>query len=206
MSRRERDSVSRPNWRFIKLLSCPSWCTPARHGQFTAGMLKSWTGYTWITCAGYSIYSGRTRSQTLKSSTAQNSRASTLSWAQPSFADLVMLPECLPKRLFYSGRTVGKQSVGTLKASLKDFNINPESWEGLAAERCTWCSLIRKGAISSEKNRVSQAEKKRELRKSGATSTSTPGSVHVCSTCSRTFRAWIGLISHSRTHRPQSLD
>ena len=29
---------------------------------------------------------------------------------------------------------------------------------------------------------------------------------HDCSTCSRTFRARIGLISHSRTHRPQSLD
>ena len=122
--------------------------------------------------------------------------------------------ERLPKRLFYSELTVGKWSVGgqrkrykdTLKASLKDFNINPESWKGLAAERCTWRSLIRKGAISSEKNRVCQTEKKRELRKSGATSASTPGSVHDCSTCSRTFCAQIGLISHSRTHRPQSLD
>ena len=48
-----------------------------------------------------------------------------------------------------------KRFKDTLKASLKD--INPESWKGLAAERCTWRSLIRKGAISSEKNRVSQA-------------------------------------------------
>ena len=54
MSGRESDSVSIPNWRFITPLSCPSWCTPARHGQFTAGVLKSWTGSTWIACAGYS--------------------------------------------------------------------------------------------------------------------------------------------------------
>ena len=54
--------------------------------------------------------------------------------------------ERLPKRLFYSELTVGTWSIGgqrkrykdTLKASLKDFNINPESWKGHAAERCAW--------------------------------------------------------------------
>ena len=128
--------------------------------------------------------------------------------------------ERLPKRLFYSELTVGKLTVGKrsvggqrkrhmdhLKASLKNFNINPESRDVLgAASSGRAPSPLKRTGSAKQRRRGSSAEKKRELRKSGATSASTPGSVHDCSTCSRTFRARIGLISHSRTHRPQSLD
>ena len=118
----------------------------------------------------------------------------------------------LPKRLFYGELAEGKRSVGgqrkrykdTLKVSLKDFGINPDCWESLAAERSAWRCQIRKGAATYEQQRIHLAEKKREQRKSRTSTASSPGDNHVCPTCQRTFRARIGLISHSRTHpRPQ---
>ena len=114
----------------------------------------------------------------------------------------------LPKRLFYGELAEGKRSVGgqrkrykdTLKASLKDFSIDPTCWESLTEDRGACRSLVRDGATAHEENRTMLAEKKRELRKSRASSVGSPGDDHVCPTCHRSFRARIGLISHSRTH------
>ena len=54
----------------------------------------------------------------------------------------------LPKRIFYGELVTGKRTTGgqykrykdTLKASLKNFNINPDTWENLAATRTAWRS------------------------------------------------------------------
>ena len=116
----------------------------------------------------------------------------------------------LPKRMFYGELASGKRTTGgqfkrykdTLKASLKKFNINPDTWENTAAVRTTWRSVIRRGAIQYEDNRLKKAEEKRaERKKKTNTETTIPNSTDfVCQICQRHFRARIGLISHARTH------
>ena len=120
----------------------------------------------------------------------------------------------LPKRIFYGELATGKRTAGgqykrykdTLKASLKNFNINPDTWENLAAIRTTWRSEIRRGATQYENTRIKKAEDKRAERKNRMhTESSIPNSSDfVCQTCQRHFRARIGLISHTRTHQPKN--
>ena len=118
----------------------------------------------------------------------------------------------LPKRIFYGELATGKRTTGsqfrhyTLKASLKNFNINPDTWENLAAIRTTWCSEIQRAATQYENIRMKKAEDKRAERKNRMYTESTiPNSTDfVCQTCQRYFRARIGLISHTRTHQPKN--
>ena len=64
----------------------------------------------------------------------------------------------LPKRIFWGELATGKRTTGsqykrykdTLKASLKNFNIDPDTWENLAAIRTTWRSEIRRRATQYE--------------------------------------------------------
>ena len=123
---------------------------------------------------------------------------------------IVRMPNTrLPKRLFYGELTEGKRSQGgqkkrykdTLKVSLKSFNISPNTWEIEALNRPVWRSNTSKGATSYEQNRIAEARRKRVLRKSRDNSMVAD---HLCPTCGRGFRARIGLISHSRTHRTRS--
>lgn len=116
----------------------------------------------------------------------------------------------LPKRLFYGELITGKRSHGgqkkrykdTLKASLKRCNIPHTTWEEAAKHRPTWRSLVRSGVADFEEKRISDSEKKRQLRKDRASSTSRSGSPpHIpCPHCNRHFHAKIGLFSHLRTH------
>ena len=118
--------------------------------------------------------------------------------------------------LLYGELSDGKRSVGgqkkrfkdTLKASLKSFDIDTGTWDKDAGERPKWRSLIFKGCQTSEERRTIEAQQKRELRKSRAASTTTLTTAVdpslICPTCSRSFRAKIGLISHLRTHKPRS--
>ena len=116
----------------------------------------------------------------------------------------------LPKRIFYGELATGKRTTGgqfkrfkdTLKASLKKF-INPDTWENTAAVRTTWRSVIRRGAIQYEDNRLKKAEEKRaERKKKTNTETTIPNSTDfVCQICQRHFRTRIGLISHARTRK-----
>ena len=86
----------------------------------------------------------------------------------------------------------------TLKASLKDFNIQTESWD-----RTKWRGRIKRGAGEYEAKRISEAEQKRAQRKARAKASPTELSSWdlSCSICNRQFRAKIGLISHLRTHK-----
>ena len=54
-----------------------------------------------------------------------------------------------------------KRYKDTLKASLNDFNIPPESWEQIAQDRSKWRCLIRKGADDYEAKRVYEERKAR---------------------------------------------
>ncbi|XP_072179303.1 uncharacterized protein [Diadema setosum] len=63
-----------------------------------------------------------------------------------------------PKKLFYGELAVGKRKVGgqkkrfkdNLKFYLKDFSINTESWETLAADRPSWRHAVAVGARRAE--------------------------------------------------------
>ena len=113
----------------------------------------------------------------------------------------------LPKRLLFGELQEGKRARGapkkrykdSLKASLKAFNINPDSWEAAAQDRSGWRAAVHEGAKSCEANRTSAAEQRRQARKNSAkdpTAATIP-----CPRCPRLFRAKIGLTSHLRTHR-----
>ena len=120
----------------------------------------------------------------------------------------------LPKRIFYGELVTGKRTTGgqykcykdTLKASLKNFNINPDTWENLAATRTAWRTEIWRGATQYENIRIKKAEDKRAERKNRMyTESSIPNSTDfVCQTCQRHFTTRIGLISHTRTHQPKN--
>ncbi len=119
----------------------------------------------------------------------------------------------IPKQLLSVELADGKRSVGgqkkrfkdTLKASLKSFDIDIDTWDKVAVDHPTWCSLTKKGRLIHEERITAGAKKKQELRKSRAASSSTSvfiDSSLVCSTCGRSFKARIGLNSHfNRTHR-----
>ena len=65
-----------------------------------------------------------------------------------------MPDERLPKKILYGELQVGKRFHGgqkkpykdTLTASLKDFNIQKESWEQIAQDRTKWRGLIKRGS------------------------------------------------------------
>ncbi|KAI8492323.1 hypothetical protein Bbelb_297760 [Branchiostoma belcheri] len=120
---------------------------------------------------------------------------------------LVRMPDTrLPKRLLYSELAEGKRSVGgqkkrfkdTLKSSFKSFKIDTSTWESTAHNRAAWRSHISSGATLYEQSRIAEAVRKRASR---AAPTSRTPETHLCPTCGRTFRARIGLVSHSRTHK-----
>ena len=109
-----------------------------------------------------------------------------------------MPDERLPKKIFYGELQDGKRSQvdqkkrykGTLKASLKDFNIPTESWEQAAQDRTKWRSLINKGAPQFESKRICEAERKRIERKARAKGSSLDSaqSEFTCSICNQQFQ------------------
>ena len=95
-----------------------------------------------------------------------------------------------------------KRFKDTLKASLKDFAIDHNSWETTVQNRAAWRGVINKGAAAYDSRRLDAAKSKRATRKSRASSapeTHDPTALP-CPHCPRTFKAKIGLISHLRTH------
>ena len=120
-----------------------------------------------------------------------------------------MADDRIPKQLLYEELLNGKRKVGgqkkrfkdSLKVSLKDFCINTDTWESLAADRPAWRSAITAGANTAEQRRLHQAEEKRQMRKTRAANNGRNAATHHCSMCGRGFLARIGLISHLRTHR-----
>ena len=119
-----------------------------------------------------------------------------------------MSDERPPKKVFYGELPVGKRSQGgqkkrykyTLKASRKDFNTPPESWEQIALDRAKLHCLIWKGADDYEAKRICEAERKHKARAKGWSSESSFSELP-CSICNKQFTAKLGIISHQRTHQ-----
>ena len=76
--------------------------------------------------------------------------------------------ERLPERLVYGELQTGVRCHGgqkkrfqdTLKASMKDFGVDHNSWETLAQYRSAWPSAIHKGAEAYEQQRIETAKTK----------------------------------------------
>ena len=120
----------------------------------------------------------------------------------------------IPKQLLYGELSQGKRTAGgqkkrfkdSLKTALKDFDINPQSWESLAAERSAWRCAISLGARKAEEQRMTHARQKRERRKERTASAQPADPAFTCPECGRVCRARIGLTSHLRTHLPRAPD
>ena len=87
-----------------------------------------------------------------------------------------------------------------VKATLKAFNIKDAQLEGLAANRDTWRATVHKCAAACEADRITVAEKRRQIRKDKANDSASVATIP-CPKCNRKFKAKIGLISHLRTHK-----
>ena len=85
-----------------------------------------------------------------------------------------MKEEHLPKKLLYGELLTGmpsqsgqnKRFKDTTKASIKSFDIDPESWESVAQDRHRRHSTVTHGAAVSEQTRTSEIKRRRKLRKS----------------------------------------
>ena len=127
-----------------------------------------------------------------------------LRWAGHKFC---MPDHPLPKKLLFRELEHAKCSHGgqkkcfkdTLKVSLKAFGISHNLWEQAAMDRPKKQASVCSGEKSHKANRIAAAEQHRQDRKSRANSLAAATISY--SHCTRTFRVWIGLTSHLRTHR-----
>ena len=84
----------------------------------------------------------------------------------------------IPKQLVYGELSQGARKVGgqckcfkdSLKANLKDFNMDITTWENAASDGRAWWSMIHRGALHSEVQRSNAAKEKRRARKAEAKS------------------------------------
>ena len=112
-----------------------------------------------------STSAGRTRSRTPRCWRGHSSPASSPPCARHRDAGQVTYPECqtpeYPNQLLYGELSQGARKAGgqrklfkdSLKASLKDFNIDVTTWENAAYDRLAGRSMIHKGALHSEAQR-----------------------------------------------------
>ena len=189
------------------LYACETWTVYQRHAKklnrFHVNCLRKLLRVKWQE----KIPDTEILEQTGMSSIFTILRKSQLRWA----GHVARMPdERLPKRILYGELQVGARSHGgqkkrfkdTLKAALKDFGIDHNTWETTAQNRVAWCGVINKGAAAYEAQLLETAKTKRATRKSNARSAPTSQDLASipCPHGPRTFRARIGLTSHLRTH------
>ena len=131
-----------------------------------------------------STSAGRTRSRTPRCWRGHSSPASSPPCARHRHAGQVTYPECQTREYPNSCCTVNlvkgqgrqrKRFKDSLKANLKDFNIDVTTWENTASERSAWKIMVHKGALRSEAQRSNAAKVKRSARKARAVNyTNTP--------------------------------
>ena len=116
----------------------------------------------------------------------------------------------LPKKLLFSELVDGQRSRGgqrkrfkdSLKANMKEMDIDPSTWEVEAADRSSWRTELRKKTELYESRTILEAQRKRRERKERSQTARDPlPPNNTCPHCNRVFSARIGLISHLRTHR-----
>ena len=129
----------------------------------------------------------------------------------------------IPRKLLYGELSVGSRNRGrpklrykdTLKATMKECNIDPDTWEELAQNRTNWRSQVWTGVQKYEAERIERKKQQRSERKEriasknhmsdplhsfNPPSSDVPLSTFSCPYCSSVFRAQSGLYSHLRTH------
>ena len=107
----------------------------------------------------------------------------------------------IPKQLFYGQPKNGQRKIGasrkrykdSLKAHLKDFNIDVFTWEKASSDRPAWRKTIHNGALFLEEKQINDAKKKRIRRKAGGGPLDRLPT-HWCQTCERGFLARIALL------------
>ena len=113
----------------------------------------------------------------------------------------------IPKDILYGELAVGKRPRGRPHLRFKDvckrdtraLEIDPESWEDIAADRNSWCCLLHKQLKEGEEKITKEAIEKR-IRRKEKTTTDSAASTHICYSCGKDChsRICIGLISHRR--------
>ncbi|KAJ8333488.1 hypothetical protein SKAU_G00414960 [Synaphobranchus kaupii] len=115
----------------------------------------------------------------------------------------------IPRDILYEELTTGTRPVGrpflrykdVCKRDMKASDINPTSWEALAADHSKWRQVMKTGMLRSDQKRVEQWEEKRKRRRQKPTST--PPQLNSTFTCKKTATSSrIGLYSHSRCCSP----
>ena len=113
----------------------------------------------------------------------------------------------IPKDLLYGELATGNHLVGRpalrfkhiCKCDMKLTDIDPSSWEALAANPKGWHHTIHNSVRLGEEKRTLQLKEKRLQRKEGQKNVNAnQQSDFARSNCSRDCRARIGLLSHSR--------
>ncbi|GFS01389.1 hypothetical protein ElyMa_006422100 [Elysia marginata] len=80
-------------------------------------------------------------------------------------------------------RSEEKIQKDMLKASKKDFNIDPTLWEALAQNRPAWRGAVAKGAKTYEQQREQAVKTKQAVRKAQANCNPTPQTTTASWTC-----------------------
>ncbi|XP_018020632.1 uncharacterized protein LOC108676996 [Hyalella azteca] len=117
----------------------------------------------------------------------------------------------IPKDLLYGELAAGARPTGrpalrfkdVCKRSLKTAFIDPQTWERLAVDRCSWRRAVREGVRRGEELRSRELEDKHRLRKARQQTRNNmvAPSDFICANCGRDCHARIGLASHSRRCR-----
>ena len=111
----------------------------------------------------------------------------------------------IPKDILYGELAVGKRHRGRpqlrykdmCKQDMKALEIDPGSWEDIAADRSSWGFLLHKQLKEGEEKITNEAIEKRARQKE-KTTTDSAASIHICSSCGKDCHSRIGLISHRR--------
>ena len=113
----------------------------------------------------------------------------------------------LPKQILYGELWEGRRSVGeqkkrykdSLKSTLRELQIDTDTWKNEAQDRSTWRQALHDGLLTAEENRIQKAKEARISRKTAASSLANALS---CTQCGRLCKSKAGLCSHLRSHNP----
>ena len=194
------------------LYGCETWTMYSRHlktlERFHQRKLRTIMRIRWQDLVPNTEVLTRAQSTSIEAKVAKTQ----LRWT----GHVVRMPDDrLPKKILYCELEQGKRSVGgqrkrfkdTLKATLKKCHIEPNTWEDTAADRAKWRQSTRLGVAILEKERTTTAEEKRtrrhQRREQLQAAPPTDDITLRCEECGRQCRSKIGLLSHSRAHRPQ---
>ena len=124
-----------------------------------------------------------------------------LRWA----GHVVRMPvDRLPRQVMYGELETGRRSAGgqrkrfkdNLKRSLKQFNLDPNSFERDASDRTEWKNLVSTGASG-----FASAYDAAAIARSARRHNPPTDGAHPCNECDRRFVSLAGLRSHLRAHQ-----